>query len=885
MLARIGALVRLLRRGDAVDTELDEEMAFHVDRLAEDLERDGMSPAEARRQARRRFGSVERAKARTREEHGLAFFDEARRNLRFALRGMARAPLFATTSLLTLALCIGLGAAVFTVVDAVLWKPLPYPHPEELAHVTIRVPVAGELSGNSSQTGASWERIRDDGDPLDRAVYSDWVTGVNLTTERSAAYVRQQRVGAGYFRTLGVLPRLGRVFRADEDVPDGPRVAVLGDRLWRRSFGADPDIVGRTLRLKGETYTVVGVMPPDFRTVEPIDVWTPLRPSTRGEGSGDNYRILVRIPRGMGMDEAESRIAAIAPPESIRRGNPDARYGLLPLQASITAELRPALLVLLTAIGLMLIVGSANLAGLQVARTLARRHETATRQALGGGAGALVRQAIAENLLLGALGGAGGLAIAAATLAVLRALLGARFAMWGDVAPDGTTAWAALGLTLVTTAIFGLAPVLHARRPGAHRVLVSGSRGEIGGGSHVSRKLLLVAEVAMVTVLLFAAGLLARSYGHLRGLDPGFDPEDLLTLQYSLDDARYAEDGSAARLFDQTLARIRDVPGVTSAAVALTLPYERPLNLSFRLPDDEPRAYHLVNAVYVTPDFFRTLGIPLVRGRAVEPSDRDGAPIVVVVNEAVVARDFPDAPVLGAHIQMGFGRGSDVEVVGVVGNVQQSAGWGDGAAPVWQTPTVYLPAAQASAGFLSGIHVWFSPSWIVRAEGAGPDLAARVTQVFRDVDPDLAVARLTSARDVMAEAFAMPRFEAGFLLAVAAFALLLAGVGLYGLVAHEVLRRRSEMGLRMALGATPTGAVWTAASGGLLLTLGGLAVGGVLSLAAARILVHMIWGVRPWDPVTLAGLVAALAALGAAASFVPAARVGRLDPSSILREG
>jgi predicted permease len=881
--ARVRAFLRVLLRGERVDTDLDEEMSFHLDRLTEDLVRSGLPPAEARREARLRFGSVERAKARTREERGLAVFDEARRNLRFALRGMARSPLFATTSLLTLALCIGLGAAVFTVVDSVLWKPLPYPSPDGLAQATLYDPAYGSFPGNTSLTGSSWERIRDDGHPFGRAVYSEWVTGVNLTTDQAAVFVRQQRVGAGYFRTLGVPPRLGREFAPEEDVPEGPALAILSDRLWTRSFGADPDIVGRTLRLKGEVHTVVGVLPPDFRSEAAADVWTPLRPSTRGEGGGDNYHVLVRIPQDMSLEEADASFASIAPSEATRRDNPNRRFGLIPLQESLTASTRPALLVLLTAIALMLTVGSANLAGLQVARTLARRSEMATRRALGGGAGALTRQAVTENLLLGVLGGIGGMVVAAATLGGLGATMASRFSFWRDVGPSGTTVAAVLGLTAATTLLFGLTPVLQVRKPGASRLPVSGARGEVGGGGHVLRRLLLVGEVAMVTVLLFAAGLLVRSYGHLQGLDPGFDPEGLLAVQYSLDDARYWDEGSVTHLFDETLAGIEAIPGVSSAAVALTLPYERPLNLSFRLPGEDADTYHMINAVYVTPAFFETMGIPLRRGRTFDEGDREGTPIVAVANEALVARDFPGATALGAGLTMGFGRGGEVRVVGVVGNVQQVAGWGDDAQPVWETPTLYLPAAQASAGFFRGIHVWFAPSWIVRGDGA--DLAAQVTRVFREIDPDLPVARVSSLRDVMEEAFVMPRFVAAFLVVVAVFALLLAGVGLYGMVAHEVLQRRTEMGLRMALGATPATAVWTAASGGLRLTVGGLLVGGVLSVAAARILVHMIWGVRPWDPVTLAAIVVALAALAAVASFVPAVRVGRFDPARILREG
>lgn len=883
MFKRLRSRLRLFVRGQELNDELDEEMSFHIDRLAEDLMRQGMSPEAARREARLRFGSVERAKARTREEHGLALLDEAGRNLRFALRGMVRSPLFSTTTILTLALCIGLGAAVFSVVDAVLWRPLPYTHPEDLALAVLYRPANGKSADQSAVDGRTWERIRDQG-PFQHAVYSDWVRGVNLTTDQSASFVRQQRVGAGYFHVLGVAPALGREFEASEDVPDGPAVAILSHGLWSRTFGADPGIVGRTIRLKGEAYEVVGVMPAAFRSDAQADVWTPLRASTTGEGGGANYAVLVRFPVGMSLQEADARMASIQPPESEESGAAIHRFGLVPLNAALAAGLRLPMLVLLGAIGLMLVVGCANLAGLQIARSLARQSEIATRQALGGGTGALVRQMIAENLLLGLFGGAAGLVVAYATLHGLRALVQARFSIWQGIGLDGRALAVVAGLTLLATLLFGLAPVVRVMGSQAQRALVSGARGAVGGGSHLLRKLLLVGEVAMVTALLFAAGLLVRGYGHLEGLHPGFDPQDVLTVQFSLDDARYARAEDVRQLFDRTIAGIRRVPGVTSAAVALTLPYERPLNLGFRFPDEDQSAFHITNAVYVTPDFFKTLRIPVLQGRVFDAGDQADRQVVGVVNQAFVERNLKDRAVLGSVVEMGsFGK-SGVRIVGVVGNVQQSAGWGDSSQPVWETPTIYVPAAQASSGFFQGMHVWFPPSWVVRANTARPDVAAQVLEVFHQVDPDLPVARVASLQEIMNDTFSMQRFEAGFLIVVAIFALLLAAVGLYGIVAHEVVQRRGEMGLRMALGASPGRAVWTAGATGVRLTFMGLLVGGALSVGVARVMQHLLWGITPYDPTMVALLVGVLALLAAVASFLPAARVGRMHPADILRE-
>lgn len=885
MFRRIRKRISFLLRASKVRNELGEEMAFHIQCLTDDLIRGGMDPKTARREAMIRFGSREGVQSRTREVRGAALFDETMRNFRFALRSMGRNPLFSTTFITTLALCIGIGTAVFSVVDAVLWRPLPYPNPGQLAHAVLYDPALGKVPGNTAVDGRTWERVRDEGAAVERAVYSGWVRGVNLSTDAEAAFVGQQRVGAGYFQVLGIPPSFGREFETAEDVPGGPPVAILSHDLWSRTFNEDPEILGRTIRLKGEAHTVVGILPPDFVSPAEADVWTPLQASRTGEGGGTNYSVLVRAPAGMTLEEADARMAAIQPPMATQEGAPERMFGLVSLDEAEKAGLRLPLVILLGAIGLMLLVGCANLAGLQIARSLSRRGEMATRQALGSGTGAQVRQVIAENAMLGILGGLAGFAVCFLTMEGFETLAQTHLHTWQDVRLDGRALATALGLTALSTILFGLAPVLRVRKPGIQRILVSGSRGVVGRGGHFLRKTLLVGQVAIVTTLLFAAGLLVRSYGHLEGLDPGFESQGILTVQFSMDDARYAEVDDIQRFFHESLTRVRRIPGVTSASVALTLPFERPLNLPFRLAGDVEQTNRLTNAVYITPGFFETLGIPLLRGRFLQDGDRQGTPVVAVANQAFVEANFDGGGALGASVSMGFADEEGIEIVGVVGNVLQRAEWGDGATPLWETPTLYLASAQASGAFMRQIHIWFSPSWIIQGSGLQPTLATQVTQAFREVDPELPVARMTSLQDVMDEAFASQRFEAFFLLVVAAFALILASVGLYGMVAHEVLERRSEMGLRMALGATPGRTVWATGSGGVMLTLVGLVLGGMAALPVGGVIGSLIYGVTPFDPVTMAFLVTVLGLSSTVASFVPAARIGRTDPAEILREG
>jgi predicted permease len=883
MLNRLRSAFGTLLRGRRFREELDEEIAFHIDAYTDDLIASGMDPVEARRQARLRFGSPEEVKTASREAHGVALIDEALRNLRFAVRGMLRNPLFSVTFALTLGLCIGAGTAVYSVVDSVLWRPLPYPSPDRLALVVTYNPETGKVPGYNAVDGRSWELIRDGAQMFPRAVFSDWPAGVNLSADDAAAYVQQQRVSAGFFSTLEVAPLIGREFEVSEDIPSGPAVAILSHELWQRTFNGDPQIVGRTIRLKGDAHTVVGVMPAGFRSSFPTDVWTPLRPSPTGEGSGTNYKILVRLPPGMSWEGADARIAGIQTTRSSQPDAPETLFGLVPLNRALTADMQQPLLLLLGAIVIMLLVGCANLAGLQIARALARQPEIATRQALGGGTGAILRQMVTENVALGILGGLAGLAVAYLGIDGLEALVQAHFDTWRTIDLDARALAAAFGLTVLATLLFGLAPVLQVRKFDVRGVLAGGSRTVMGGGGHRLRKALLVGEVALVTALLSGAGLLVRSYGYLDRLDPGFDAEGVLTVQLSMDDARYSSAAEVNRFIDETLAGIERQPSVASAAVALTLPYERPLNMPFRIVgvEDPEGTYRIANVVYVTPDFFETLGVPLLRGRNLETADGPDAPTVVIANQAFIDANLVDGPAIGSRLTFG---GREFEVVGIAGDVQQArGGWGS-SEPIWKSPTLYISAAQAGDGFFRGIHIWFSPSWLVKTTGSPAGLAASITNTIHDVNPDMPVARVTLLSEVMAQALARPRFEAMFLVIVAAFALLLAVVGLYGIVANEVVERTSEMGLRMALGATPGKAVWTVGLPGLQLTVVGLVAGGVLTAITGRWIAQVIWGVVPYDPITLGVVGIGVTVLAATASFVPATRIARLEPSTILRE-
>jgi predicted permease len=860
--------------------ELDEEMAFHLERLTEDLMSQGMEPSAARREALRRFGNPERVQEEARKARGMALVDELGRNLRFALRSLRRNPGFTAVFTVTLALTVALGATAWSVARVTVLQELPYPDADRLVQVGLYDRNAGLETMNTSVDGATWERLEAGGAPLDRAVYSGWTSGVNLSADGAAAHVDQQRVGAGYFRVLGVAPARGREFRGSEDVPRGPGLVILSHDLWTGVFDGDPGILGSTIRLKGDPHTVVGIMPEGFRSPAGADLWTPLRPSTTGEGGGTNYTVVARTPEGLSMEEVRSRLAALAPPSAWEEREGDWTFGVVTLHEAVTAGVRTPVLALLGGVALMLLVGWANLMGLQVTRTIRRSAELATRQALGSGRGALVRQIATENAVIGLMGGGLGVALALALGPWIHGVVERQLGVWQPLPEAGSVTLVGLALTAAAALVYATVPMVRSARAGRTRNVASGARIQ-GPGRRPLRKIILVGQLSLITVLLFSAALLARSYARLTGMEAGFEPGGVLTVQHSLDDARYADAEAVRTLFDVSLSELEALPGVQSAAVALTLPYERPLNLAVRIPGQEDNL--LTNVVYVTPGFFETMGIPLLRGRLLEASDGPDSRRVTVANEAFVERYLGDRDPLASSLQMSTSLG-EPPIVGVVGNVQQSAGWGDTSQPVWQTPTLYVAAHQLPSGFFQGIHVWFSPSWVVKGSGGALPDPTSVRGVMDRATAGLPTARIKPLTAVVRDAFARQRLEAGFMLLVTLFGLLLAAIGIYGVIGQEVEERRGEMGVRMAMGASPRVAVLRTAGGGFRMAALGLVLGLGLSVPAGRFLESLVWGVEGWDPGSLGIIILVLGGASALASLLPALRIGRLDPATVLRE-
>ena len=818
---------------------------------------------------------------------------------RFALRQLRKSPAFTLVVLATLALCIGANTAIFSVLDAVLLRPAPYPEPDRLALLNTTTRFHGQEDINSAQTGAQFEAVRDHCAGLDAAAFAGTggvnfagTGGVNFATGGRPEYIQQQRVSAGFFRVLGIAPQAGREFTKQEDVAGGAAVAVLSHGFWRRVFQSDAAVLGRSINLRGEPYTVVGIMPRDFRTTSPVDVWTPLRPSRTGEGGGSNYGVVARLRPGVAWAAASGQLKALSlslrEDPSFPRGADVFEERIVPFQSGITRDVRSELWLTWGAVLVVLLIGCVNIAGLLLARSGARSREIATRMALGATRVTIVRQLLLESLLLALGGGIAGVGVGGFALDWLKRLGAEKSQLWHPIELDARVLLAMLGVAVLTSFVFGLAPALETARLDIRATLIEAGRSVAPGRRRWSRQALVIAEVALSLVLLVGAGLLVRTLAYLNGLNPGFDTRNVIAAEASLQDDRYKTVAAVNLLFTQSLDRMRRIPGVQSAAVALTLPYERPLNNGFRTLDGDDREEHSGEVVYATPAYLDTMRIPLLAGRGLRDSDTAESSKVVVVSKAFAAKYFPKGLAVGRHLTLG---GGSREIIGISGDVQQHSGITSGDGPISIEPTLYIPATQTRDGFLQMVHTWFSPKWVVRSTGPGPGSTANFTSQMESaiaaaiaaIDPLLPIARFRTMDELRGVYTANQRYLAALFSILAGLAVLLAAIGLYGLISQSIAQRRHELGIRMALGATARQTMAGVMRPGIVLSLAGIAAGSVLSLLAVRFLKHLVWGVHGTDPATFIATAAVLLLVAALASLAPALRLLRMDPAATLR--
>jgi putative ABC transport system permease protein len=784
---------------------------------------------------------------------------------RLALRQLRKAPGFTVAAILTLALGIGANTAMFSVVDAVLLRALPFDDPGQVVHVW-EAPKPGQANSVSVGVFRDWARHATAFDAIAAVAPGE----LNLAGDGEPERLSGLRMSPSGLRVLRARPVVGRIFAPDEDQPGKNAVIVLTHELWTRRFGGDPGVVGRSLRLNGEPWTVIGVLPRAFLPWDGVEYVVPLvfRDAELEERGSHWLRVIGRLKPGLGPARAEADLLTVA--QSYRQLYPkwkqDWGVSVRPMHEQLTREVRPMLLVLLGAVGLVLLIACANVANLLLARAAERQKEVAVRLSLGATRARIVRQLLAESLVLALAGAAAGLGLAFAATAAIRGAARTGLPRAAEIAVDWRVLGFAVLVSLATALVFGLVPALQASRPDVNAALVEGGRANTGGRSR-TRHALVVAEVATALVLLAGAGLLVNSFVRLLNVPPGFDPRQTIALQLTMSGRGYPDPATRAAVMERILERVRSVPGVEAAGSVTTLPLTWPMDTLVRLAGREgPHDGRFSSDFdYVDGESFRALGIPLMRGRLFDTRDAAAQAKVAVVNEAFALTLFPGRDPLGQFI----GEGQEQwQIVGVVGDVRVR-GLGEAIRPLFYRPLAF--------GWFPGRRL------VVRTAGPPHAFVEPIRRAILAVEPELPVANPQSLEELVAASVGQRRLVLAVLGFFAASALLLAGVGLYGVVACTVSQRTREIGIRMAVGAPRRAVVGLFLRQGARLTGLGIALGLLGGAALTRLLASQLYGVKATDPLTFAAVSAVLLLVALAASFLPARRAAAVDPVNALR--
>jgi predicted permease len=800
-------------------------------------------------------------------------------DLRLAFRQLFKKPGFTVTVVLTLALSIGANTAVFSILNGLMLRPLPYPHPEQIGTVLAHVASETGVEDSFSINGSAFQQLQQAVPGVISAISSD-ASGANLEFSSGARYVRDLRVSAHYFEVLGITPMLGRGFTEEEDREGGPNAVILSNALWKSSFHADSHVIGSSVLLKGEPHTVIGVLGEGVDSPQHCDLWTPIRPSTKGEGEGPNYYGIIRLHSGATWPQVESQLRSI-PVNWVSRPKLKAYLNAAPLQVGLTLGQRGPALALMSAVGLILLIACANLAGLTLVRFAQRTGEFATRLALGASRWVILRQVWMGSLVLSLCGGLLGIAMDYVALGALTKLIPPTFIPSGGIAMDFRVLAFAFAAVLVTSVLFGLLPALPVRRFDLRSAISAGaSRAIAQAGNARLRQALIMSEVGLTVVLLTAAGLLIHTLIRLESLPPGFDGHNVVTAKLSLDDARYHDPARFQALLQKSLAAIEHIPGVESAAVGLSVPYERGLNLGFKITDGKQAGFSFGTSIaYVSPNYFATLRLSVLAGRSFNEADTATSERVVIVNQAFAKKFLQDDHPIGRHIRAGDGNST---VIGVVSDVAKEPGMNYDA-PLSTEPMVYISANQVSGELLSIVHIWFQPSWIVRTQAPIANVTRQMQSALASVDPNLPFAGFYSMDDILADVLSFQRIEVTLLTSLAALAIVLSALGVYGLVSNMVVQRTREIGIRIALGSSFRQAMLEIGRAGIYPALAGLGVGLGLSAATVRVMQSQIYGIPAYDPATFAAVTAVLGAVAIAAAFLPTLRIAKIDPATTLR--
>ena len=802
------------------------------------------------------------------------------KDVAYATRILRRSPGFTLTALLTLALGIGANTAIFSVVNATLLRPLPFPHPERIVAIQNQYKALGLDSASASVADYIDYRKQ-------RQLFSEVAAinteDFNLTGGDHPERLQCGEATSGLFTVLGIRPVLGRVFTYDEDRPGRNQVVLLTEGLWKRRFGADPSVLGRTIRLNGKPYTVVGIVPPVLDWFAPLDAWIPtgFTPEQMAPQRRDIQFlfILARLQPGVSIARARAGMAAFG--SRLAKDFPDAyppssgwAIRVDALNELLVGDVRGGLIVLLAAVGLVLLIACANVANLLLARATGRMRELSIRAALGAARGRIARQLLTESAVLGLLGGAAGILLASWGVGLLVKAGPRELPRLDEVTIDGRVLAFTAAITFLTSVLFGLAPVLQVLTGNLHDLLKQGARGTAGSlRRHRTRSALVMAEVALSLVLLAGAGLLLRSFASLEKVDPGFRARNVLTFSVSLPPAGYGTPARTSGFFHTLLDRIAALPGVTAAGAVNPLPFSGSNSSGSFLIEGRSIpsggvAPHADQRV-VSPGYFAAMGIPLRRGRLLADSDRAGAPLAVVIDDALAQQYFRNQDPIGQHVRDGSG-GPWAVVAGIVGHVEHNA-----LDDHLRKATLYWSYLQHPAQSLEFVvHTSRDPLSLVNA----------VESEVSSLDKDVPVFDVKTMDQRVAASLANRRFAASLLGVFALVALLLAAVGLYGVMAQSVLQRSREIGVRMALGAESGRVLRMILGQGAVLVAGGLFAGTVAALALTSLMKSLLFAVRPADPLTFACVVGLLLIVALAAAYLPARRATRLDPVTTLRD-
>jgi putative ABC transport system permease protein len=875
--SRTGCLLRNAVRRNQIDRELTEEVASFVELLTEKKMKEGMSETEARREAILEVGGVEQVKEEVRAGRTGFALETFLQDIRYGMRSLLKKPGFTLTAVIALALGIGANTAIFSVINGVLLRSLSYANPDGIVMLWERNFANATQQKNvvSPANFLDWQKQSTSFEQM--AAIAD--QRVNLTGGKSEPEeIKAQFVSQTFFPALGVQPIIGRFFLPEEDRIGSDLVIVLSHQLWQNRFGGDPAIIGQQATISGRQRTIVGVMPTGFHFLDnQVKAWMPLAldPAINyREKTGRYLRVVARLKPTVTMQQAQSELTGIAKQleQALPKYNTGWDVNVIPIHEQVVGEIRPILVVLFAAVAFVLLIACANVANLLLSRAASRQKELALRAALGASRVRLVRQMLTESVLLALLGGLLGVLLAFWGIQLLIGFGPDNIPRLNEITIDPRVLLFTFAVSLLTGLVFGLIPAVQASRPDLNDALKEGSRGSTGGRSGTFRNVFVVAEVSLALVLLVGAGLMIRSFLRLQAVETGFNPENVLTMRAQLPKKKYAEPQQILDFFKQAQDRIAALPGVQAVGAISYLPLTGGLASrdAFKItgqPAPAPGQEPGVEVRVITPSYFRAMGIPLLKGRLLDERDVKESR-VLLINETMAKRYFAGVDPVGKQMEVFWDGSGPDEIVGVVGDIRE------GSLNKEPEPAIYWSHPRVP---YSGMAL------VVRASGDASRLATAVQKEIRAIDPDQPVSDVRTMQQVIAKSIARPRFNTLLLTIFAGVALVLASVGLYGVMNYSATQRTHEVGIRMALGASRADIMRLVVGNGMVLTFAGIVIGLLASWGLTRVMTNLLFGITATDLPTFIGVSAVLAAVAFIANYIPARRATRVNPVIALR--